>query len=83
MDITLQYIISFIPTIIAILSEIAVIAKFISAIKESKNSNEYQEMVKQNKLLLEELRETKKLNKEYLTKIDHIYRGNGDESKTN
>lgn len=46
MDITLQYIISFIPTIIAILSEIAVIAKFISAIKESKNSNEYQEMVK-------------------------------------
>lgn len=75
MDIVVQYIISFIPTILALLGEIAVIAKCISAIKQSKESNEYQEMVKQNKLLLEELRETKKLNKEYLTKIDHIYRG--------
>lgn len=33
MDIVVQYIVSFIPTIIALLGEIAVIAKCISAIK--------------------------------------------------
>lgn len=77
-DAIVQYITAFLPTIVALASQVAMIAKFIAALKKSKETDEYKEMMKQNELLMQELRETKKLNKEYLTKIDHIYRSEND-----
>lgn len=75
MDIVLQYVLSYVPTLIALLGEVTIIKIAVKAIKKSFESNEYKVMVEQNAALLKELREAKKLNKEYLTKIDRIKRG--------
>lgn len=75
MDIVLQYVLSFIPTILALIGEVAVIAKALSIFKKIKETDEYKQLMIQNKLLMDELAESKRLNKELLTKIDHIKRG--------
>lgn len=75
MNVILEYVIMFIPTIVAIVSEIGVIAAALSTLKKAKETQEFKNVVEQNKLLVQELRESKKLNKELLTKIDRIHRG--------
>ena len=75
MDAVLQYIVSFLPTIVALIGEISVIAKVISIFKQTKETDEFKKVCQMNAQLIQELREAKKLNKELLTKIDHIERG--------
>lgn len=75
MNVILEYIVMFIPTVVAIVSEIGVIAAALSTLKKAKETQEFKNVVEQNKLLVQELRESKKLNKELLTKIDRIHRG--------
>ena len=75
MDAVLQYIVSFLPTIVALIGEISVIAKVISIFKKTKETDEFKKVCQMNAQLIQELREAKKLNKELLTKIDHIERG--------
>ena len=74
MDI-LQYFLQFVPTIIALISEVGVIKFAISTLQKAKETKEFKAVVEQNKQLINELREAKRLNKELLTKIDHIHRG--------
>ena len=75
MDAVLEYIVSFLPTIVALIGEISVIAKVISIFKKTKETDEFKKVCRMNAQLIQELREAKKLNKELLTKIDHIERG--------
>lgn len=75
MNEVVSYIVQFIPTIVALIGQISVIAKAISTFKHTKEDDCYKAMVEQNKILIQELKETKRLNKEYLTKIDRIARG--------
>lgn len=74
MDI-LQYFLQFVPTIIALISEVGVIKFAISTLQKAKETKEFKAVVDQNKQLINELREAKRLNKELLTKIDRIHRG--------
>ena len=74
----LQYIVQYVPTIIAILSECAVIKWAIKVLKEAKEIKDFKELSSQNKALLHELKESKKLNKELLTKIDRIERNSNE-----
>ena len=74
MDI-LQYILQFLPTLIAIAGELGVIKFALNMIAKTKETKEFKAVVQQNKILVAELREAKKLNKELLTKIDKIHRG--------
>lgn len=75
MDAVLEYIITFLPTIVALIGEISIVAKTISIFKKTKETDEFKKVCQMNAQLIEELRESKKLNKELLTKIDHIARG--------
>ena len=75
MDIVLQYIVTLIPAVLALLSEIGVVKYAFSTLKKAKETQEFKAVVEQNKILVKELREAKRLNKELLTKIDHIHRG--------
>ena len=75
MDAVLEYIVSFLPTIVALIGEISVIAKVISIFKNTKETDEFKKVCQMNAQLIQELREAKKLNKELLNKIDHIARG--------
>lgn len=74
MDI-LQYILQFVPTLIAIIGEVGVIKFAFNMIAKAKETKEFKAVVEQNKVLVSELREAKRLNKELLTKIDRIHRG--------
>ena len=74
MDI-LQYALQFVPTIIALISEVGVIKFAISTLQKAKETKEFKAVADQNKQLINELREAKRLNKELLTKIDRIHRG--------
>lgn len=75
MDITLQYIISMIPTIIAVAAELGIVKFALKVFAQIKESKEMKAIISQNEILLQELRESKKFNKELLTKIDRIERG--------
>lgn len=75
MDIVLQYVVTLVPLIIAIISEIATVKHAFTTLSKAKETQEFKAVVEQNKILIAELRETKKLNKELLTKIDRIHRG--------
>ena len=74
MDI-LGYILQFLPTLVAIAGEIGIIKFAINMLAKAKETKEFKAVVEQNKVLVSELREAKKLNKELLTKIDRIHRG--------
>ena len=71
----LEYIVQFLPTVIAILGEIGVIKFALNMLAKAKETKEFKAVVEQNKILVQELREAKRLNKELLTKIDKIHRG--------
>lgn len=73
-DTVVQYITAFLPTIVALVSQVVMIAKFIQAFKKSKETDEYKAIIKQNEILIQELRETKKLNKQYLNKLNEYMR---------
>lgn len=71
----LEYIIQFIPTIVALIAECGIVKYALDVLKKAKNTSEMKAVIDQNKILVQELREAKKLNKELLTKIDRISRG--------
>lgn len=75
MDIVLQYIVTLLPTITAILAEVGIVKWSLKTLAKAKETKEFKAVVEQNKVLINELRESKKLNKELLTKIDRIQRG--------
>ena len=76
MDQYIAMIIAILPSIINILSTIAVFFKLVNNFKSSLNTktNELEELKNQYKVLLQENYELKALLKEYLTKIDNIAR---------
>lgn len=75
MEIILEYILQFLPALIAIIGEVGIVKFAISTLQKAKETKEFKEVVEQNKILVNELREAKRLNKELLTKIDRIHRG--------
>lgn len=79
LDTITAYVIAWIPTILGLIGNVSIVAACISNWKkvaaEVKQSNELQEVLSQNRLLVEELRKANKLNRELLTKIDKIQRG--------
>jgi hypothetical protein len=74
MDI-LQYVLQYVPILIAIAGELGVIKFALNMIAKAKETKEFKAVVQQNKILIGELREAKRLNRELLTKIDRIHRG--------
>ena len=76
MDQYITMIIAILPSIINILSSIAVFFKLVNNFKSSLNAktSELEELKNQYKVLLQENYELKALIKEYLTKIDNIAR---------
>ena len=78
-DTITSYVIAWIPTILGLLGNVTIVATCISNWKkvatEVKQSNELKEVLTQNRLLVEELRKANKTNRELLTKIDKIKRG--------
>jgi F420-0:gamma-glutamyl ligase-like protein len=78
METFLQYIVQYVPTIIAILSECVVVKWALKVLKEAKEIKDFKKLSSQNEALLKELKDAKKLNKELLTKIDRIERKNDE-----
>lgn len=74
-SIILEYAIIYIPVILAIISEISIFKHAISTLNKTKETAEFKAVTEQHKVLVQELRESKRLNKELLTKIDRINRG--------
>lgn len=76
MDQYIAMIIAILPSIINILSTIAVFFKLVNNFKSIliTKTNELEELKNQYKILLQENYELKALLKEYLTKIDQIAR---------
>lgn len=79
MTVFLTYIIQFIPTLLALVMECGIVKYAIKILREAKETKEFKIVSEQNKLLIAELRESQKLNKELLTKIDRIARGDNNE----
>lgn len=70
----LNLFLTYLPFIIAFVAECGIIKYVISAVAKIKETNELKAVLEQNKILIAELNESKKLNKELLTKIDKIAR---------
>lgn len=70
----LELILTYLPLLIAMIAECGIIKWAIAAIIKAKETSELKAIVAQNKALINELREAKRLNKELLTKLDHIQR---------
>ena len=79
LDTITAYVIAWIPTIFGLLGNISVVASCIAnwkkMITQVSQSTELQQVITQNKILLDELRKANKANRELLTKIDRIQRG--------
>lgn len=71
----LQYVVQYLPALVAIIGELGIVKSCISTLNKAKETAEFKAVAEQNKILIQELRESKKLNKELLTKIDRIQRG--------
>ena len=71
----LKYFIEYLPVLLAIIGELGIVKACIKKLGEMKETKEYRTLVSQNKQLISELKEQQKLNKELLTKIDKIDRG--------
>ena len=74
MEQVLEYISLYLPTLIAIFAECGIIKFAIKVLKEARETKEFKAVVEQNKILVQELREANKLNRELLTQIDKISR---------
>ena len=79
LDTVTAYVIAWLPTIIGILANVSIVATTVAnwkrVVTEIKSSNELSQVLTQNKMLLDELRKANKANRELLTKIDKIKRG--------
>lgn len=75
LEIILEYVVQYLPAVIAIIGELSVVKSCFNTLSKAKETSEFKAAVEQNKILVQELRESKKLNKELLTKIDRIHRG--------
>lgn len=75
MEQIISYVVTYIPVLLALAAECGVFKYAIDVLKKAKETKEFKDVVEQNKLLLQELREAQRLNKELLTKIDRIQRG--------
>lgn len=79
LDTVTAFIVAWLPTIVGLIGSISVVASCIAnwkkVISEVRQSNELSQVIAQNKILLDELRKANKLNRELLTKIDKIKRG--------
>ena len=75
METVLNYIITYGPVVLATLFEVLISKHAITTLSKAKETAEFKALVEQNKVLVEELRESKKLTKQLLTKIDRIERG--------
>lgn len=80
-NVILEYVAIYAPVVFAILSEALMATKVFSTLKKAKETEEFKAVAAQHKILIQELRESKRLNKELLTKIDRIQRGESDEPK--
>ena len=76
-DTVLEYIIAYVPAIVALIAECGIVKYALSTLAKAKESAELKKLLSQNNQLLQELRESRRLNNELLTKIDRI-----DRSKT-
>lgn len=74
LEVILEYVVTYLPALVAIVGELAIVKNCFSTLKKAKDTAEFKAVAEQNKVLITELREAKKLNKELLTKIDRIYR---------
>ena len=70
----IETILLFLPAVIALIAESVIVKWAISAIAKVKETNELKAVIEQNKVLIAELKESRKLNKQLLTKIDGIVR---------
>lgn len=79
LDTITAYVIAWLPTVIGVIGNVAIVATTFAnwkrIVTEVKSSNELREVIAQNRILLDELREANRLNKKLLTKIDKIQRG--------
>lgn len=75
MEDILLYISTYIPIIFAFLCEIGAFGILKKTIAQVRETNEFKMVLEQNKVLVEELKKANRLNKELLTKIDRIHRG--------
>ena len=79
LDTVTAYVIAWLPTVIGIIGNVSIVATSIASWKrvatEIKQSNELSQVLTQNKMLLDELRKANKANRELLTKIDKLQRG--------
>lgn len=71
----LQYVVQYLPAVVAIVGELAIVKSCFTTLSKAKATEEFKAVAAQNKVLVQELRESKRLNKELLTKIDKIQRG--------
>lgn len=79
MEDIIQIVLQYLPTVVALAGEVGVIKFAINSLQKAKATREFKELAKQNEMLLNELRDSKKLNRELLTKIDHINRPSTEE----
>lgn len=72
----IQYVISILPTVFAIISMVCMVAKVLTKFEQLKNevkeSKEFEEMKKQFNIILHENYELKKQTKQLLEKIDKV-----------
>lgn len=74
-----EYVLIAIPAILAIIGEVVINKLTTKTIDDLKESKEVKEVVAQNKKLVSELKEQRRLYNELLTKIDRIQRPNSDD----
>lgn len=74
-----EYVIIAVPAILAIVGEVVINKLTTKTIDNLKESKEVKEVIAQNKVLVKELREQRKLYNELLTKIDRIQRPNSND----
>lgn len=80
MSAIMAWIIGFIPTFIAIISEIAIVAKYIASLRQATKTNKIDEVLKVNQQLVTQLAEeranVRKLNEQVTALLDAYNRAN-------
>ena len=79
LDTITAYVIAWIPTILGLIGNVSIVASCIANWKklaaQVSQTTELKQVIAHNKILLDELRKANRLNRELLTKIDQIQRG--------
>lgn len=71
----LDLIMTYLPMLVALISEVGIIQYAIKSINTVKQSKEFKQVIDCNRVLTQKLNEQMELNKELLTKIDRVNRG--------